>query len=143
MKASLLFLLFLISCSLPKAKGPYTYQAPPEGMATIYIYRLDTSIDAANIDIPVFYVNDDKQGKLLIGGHYVAMVNAGKAEVAYKNSLFGIRFPWKATKLSFNAEANKVYYVRFSIEGLMRIMQFKMIPNSQAQQEIVTTKEMH
>ena len=136
---NLIFLLFVLSCSLPKVKGPYNPQKPKEGKAIVYIYRLDTSIDSANPDIPTFYVNEKKQGKLMIGGHYSENVDVGNIEIAYKGSLFGLRFPWKSQKLRFTAKPNHVYYVRFSIEGMMRITQFKLVPNSQAQSEMVAS----
>ncbi len=136
-------LLFLVSCSHPKVRGPYNLQKPAEGKAIIYLYRLETPIDSLNPDIPLFYINNKKQGKLIIGRHYMENVDAGKTEISYKESLFGIRFPWKSNKLIFEAQANQIYYVRFSIESVMRITRLQLVPTSTAQSEITSTKEIY
>ncbi len=140
MKYIFLGILFLVGCTYPSKKDFYSFQAPEKGKAVVYLYRSNTSIDSLNPDVPRFYVNKSKLGKLSTGGFYRVEVDPGEISLIYKNSLFGIPFFWKSGEVKFVALDNHVYYVKFSIESVMRSVEFKPVPNAIGEQEIKETR---
>lgn len=139
MKYFLLISLFLTGCAYPRYTSSYSPQTVNKEKAHVYIYRTKTSIDSMNPDIPRFFVNDKLLGKLGIGGYYFTEVDPGEVDVAYYDSLFGIPMAFHKKHLKFKAESGQKYFVKFSIESVMRITEFKQVPQSQGEVEIEST----
>ena len=102
-----------------------------------------TSIDSANPDVPRFFVNDKALGKLSIGGYYAESLEPGDVEIAYKDSLFGIPFPWKSQKIHLNAAAGKTYFLKYEtdfslLEG--KTLSFRVVPTVIGECEIRSTQ---
>lgn len=139
MKYILLALLFLTGCAFPRLTSNYAPQTVAHEKALVYIYRTKTTIDAANLDIPRFFVNEKQVGKLAIGGYYAEEVTPGDVDVAYDVGLFGIPISWPRYHVKFKAEPGQKYFVKFSIESMMRITEFKQVPQAQGEEEIKST----
>lgn len=134
-------LIALSSCAYPTKKGAYIAEPPTQKMAVVYIYRTQTSIHGGNPDVPVFYVNEGRVGKLSIGGYYRVLVNPGEISVTNKGSLFGIPTPWKEGEVKFTAKENMSYYVKYAVEmNPFLTTTFKLVPNSFGENDIKTTK---
>lgn len=128
---------------LPKKLQVYEPTVPAKDKATVYIYRAPTSVDSLNPDIPRFFLNDTSHGKLTIGGHYVSIVNPGEVYVYYKEGLFGIPFPWKSQEIKFNAEAGKIYFVKYGVGFELpfgKTYTFGLMPNNVCESEISKTR---
>jgi hypothetical protein len=135
--------LTFVACALPQKSGQFASHAAEPTKALIYIYRMPTSIDAVNPDIPRVYVNDEKLGKIRIGGYYVTAVEPGELKVYYKDSLIGIPTPWTGNEIDMEAKAGQSYY--FKYETAFAVMTgkttaFLMMPNAQAESEIKATE---
>ncbi len=139
MKAICILLIILSGCAYPSKKSPYSVQVAEKGKAVIYLYRTSTAVDSLNPDVPRFYINGDKLGRLTVGGYYRAEVTPGEVFVTKKGSLFGIPFFWKEGEVKFTALENHTYFVKFSIESIMRIQEFKLVTNTVGEQEIKET----
>ncbi|MES2770113.1 MAG: DUF2846 domain-containing protein [Bdellovibrionota bacterium] len=135
-----LLILVLSSCAYPKKTTPFILEKPNSDKATVYLYRTYTQADSLNPDVPWFYINDNKIGKLSLGGYYVQQIDPGEATVYYKDSAFGRPLPWKGLKIKFPVKANESYYVKFSIEGLNRKTDLLLVPNVYAEKEITQTQ---
>lgn len=85
-------------------------------------------------------MNDKLLGKLSLGGYYAETVEPGEIEISYKNSLFGIPFPWKSKSIRFSAQAGQTYFVKFSIESVFRYVDLKLVSSPQGKQEIANTR---
>ena len=132
-------ILFLFGCASAKLTSQFSELAPDKNKATIYIYRLDTSIHSLNPDIPVFYLNGKEIGPLNIGGYYVQQVDEGTVEINYKENGFlwlGYLFPSK--KIKVDAKAGKSYFVKFEV-ALMGTF-FDFVPYEFGIQDIRSTK---
>lgn len=140
MKLIYILLLLLSGCAYPTKKNSYSFQAAEMGKAVVYLYRTTTSIDSLNPDVPRFYVNGNQLGRLSIGGYYRTEIVPGETSITYRSSLFGIPFPWNGGEVKFTAIENQTYFVKFSIESVMRIQELKVVPNEIGQQEIKETK---
>lgn len=138
MKTVLLFLLLLTGCAYPSWSTHYEPTTPLPEKALIYIYRTQTTIDSVNPEIPKFFINGHELGKLVIGGYYVQSVDPGEIEVYYKNSFMGF-YPWKSGTIQLKAQAGQKYFIKFSIESLMRIVSFKIVPAEIGAEEIKST----
>jgi hypothetical protein len=136
MKYILIFCFLIAGCAYPKRTHVYTPVKPVKGKAIVYLYRPNTAIDAANPDVPQFFISDQRLGKLIIGGYYVAIVDPGQIKLIYKETLFGILLPWKMREIEFYAHPDKSYYVKFSIETIFRNVDFRMVDPYQGQEEI-------
>ena len=133
-------LLFFTACSYPKKTTPFAIAPVPPELATIYIYRLPTYIHSVNPDVPRFYVDDEPMGKLVIGGYYAVQVEPGKVDVTYRNSLFGIPFPWKSGRVKLDVERGKSYFVRFAVYyGMGASTEFIQMPANIGAAEITKT----
>lgn len=139
MKTLFLILTLLSGCAYPKRTTPYKMEPPSTGKASIYIYRTPTSIDSLNPEIPKFSVNGATVGKLSIGGYYHLAVEPGEAQVSYKDSIMGIYPPWNSRDINFVAKSDEKYFIKYSIESVMRIVTFKLVSNSQGEEEIKST----
>jgi len=135
----LLVLFFLTSCAYPQKTRLYVEEPTKDKMAIVYLYRLDSSIDSLNPDIPRFFINDKLIGKLRLGGYYVNQVEPGDIKMIYKMSLFGIPLPWISGVVEFKAEPKERYCVKFDIATGMRIESFKLVSHQQCDQEIKST----
>lgn len=139
MKYLLPILIIMVGCAYPKRTTKYSQQTPSSGKAIIYLYRTPTSLDSANPDVPKFYINDIALGKLEIGGYYAQEVEPGEIDVSYHGSLFGIPIPWPSHHVQFVAVSGQKYFVKFSVETLFRITDFRQVSGKQGEEEIQST----
>jgi hypothetical protein len=141
-----LFVLFFISgCAYPKKTSNFSYEKPQERMAVVYLYRVDSQIDSLNPEVPKFFINEVELGRLLLGGYYVRQVPSGDVVIKYKESLVSDFFAWmfgSKREISFNAEPDKSYCVKFAIESVMRITYFQLVSDTQCEQEIKSTFQL-
>lgn len=142
MKPYLIIFVFLSGCAFyPKRTSHYQSEEPKEGKAAVYIYRMPTSLDSLNPDVPRFFINEKKLGRLLTGGYYLEIVEPGEIEVSYRNGLFGIAFPWKANAMNFTAKPGQKYFIKFSLQNIVIVRtEFQLVPYDQGETEITTTK---
>ena len=134
-------LTILSSCAYPTKKSNYIAEPPTKKMAAVYIYRTQTSIHSANPDVPAFFVNDVRVGKLSIGGYYRVLVNPGEISVTNKGSLFGMTTPWKEGEVKFTAKENMSYYVKYAVEmEPFLTTTFKLVPETFGENDIKTTQ---
>lgn len=132
--------LLIIGCAYPKKTTFFELPENSKEKAVVYLYRTPTSIDSLNPDVPIFYVNDDKIGKLSIGGYYKILVSPGTVLFSYKTPLFGIPLFTSSQKLKFDVEASQVYYVKFSVESIMKLTYLNLIPSNIGVGEIKKTQ---
>lgn len=138
MKKILLLAIMITGCAYPKRSSQYQSENLSPEKALIYIYRTPTSIDSLNPEIPKFFINQLTIGKLSIGGYYVQAVDPGEVAISYKDSFVGL-YLWKSGEVKLTAQAGKKYFIKFSIESLMRIVSFKEVPANIGEEEIKST----
>lgn len=136
----LLLLLGLSGCAYPKRTDYFTAAVGSPSKAVVYLYRTQTQIDSLNPDIPTFYINGKKIGRLSLGGYYRVEVDPGPLKLTYRDYLLGIPTWMSPLKVEFTAEANKVYFVKFSIESILRVTRFELVPDPLGEAEIKTTQ---
>jgi hypothetical protein len=140
MKIIMVLFLSVSGCAYPSLTTQYSPTKAPKDQAVVYLYRPNTSMDAVNPDVPRFYIGEEKMGRLKIGGYFVKNVEPGDVKIYYKESLFGIPFPWKTGSLKIHAESGKKYFVRFSVDHLFYRTEFQVVPTGQGESEIAATK---
>jgi hypothetical protein len=136
----LILSIYLVGCAYPKKTEFFRSAESNPEKAVLYIYRTPTSVDSLNPEVPSFYVNGDKIGKLSIGGYYMVLIPPGSVVINYKTPLFGMPLFMSPQELKITAAANQVYFVKFSIESIMRITDLKLVPNHVGEGEIKTTQ---
>lgn len=139
MRKFLLLVTLLSGCAYPKRTSQYISEVPSPGKALIYIYRTPTSIDSLNPELPKFFINNELIGKLAIGGYYLQIVNPGEVEISYKDSFAGL-YLWKSGDIKIVAQANQKYFIKYSIESIMRIVTFKEVSTNVGETEIASTQ---
>jgi hypothetical protein len=132
--------LSIFGCSYPKKTDFFSVTTASPKKSVIYLYRIKTSVDSLNPDIPIFYVNDNKIGRLSLGGYYRIEVEPGPVKITYRTPLFGIPMFKSLQKLEANVDPNKSYFVKFSIESDFRISELKVVPHMMGEAEIKTTQ---
>lgn len=60
--------------------------------------------------------------------------------VNYKTPLFGFPLFTSSQNVKLNVDAGQIYYIKFSIETVMRFTDLKQIPSSVAENEIRSTQ---
>jgi hypothetical protein len=130
----------LAGCAYPKKSDLFKSPERASGKSVLYLYRTKTSIDSLNPDVPTFYINDEKIGKLSLGGYYRIEVKPGPFIVSYRTSLFGIPLFKSPQELKVTAETDQIYYVKFSIESVMRQTELDLVPPSTGETEIKSTR---
>lgn len=138
MKIVFLVFVFLVGCAYPKRSSDYQAEAPASGKALIYIYRTPTQIDSVNPDVPKFFINDEVVGKLAVGGYYVQAVDPGEVKIYYKDSFLGF-YPWITDEIKLTAAPNQKYFIKFSIESIMRFVDFKHVSPAFGEDDIKST----
>ncbi|GEM_PF-3397238 len=138
MKKILIVFVFLLSCAYPKRTTDYEAAVLSSGKALVYIYRTPTQIDSLNPDWPKLYMNGDVVGKLGVGGYYVQAVEPGEVTVSYKNGYFGF-YPWTADEIKLTAVPNQKYFINYSIESIMRFVNFKLVPATFGESDVKST----
>lgn len=131
--------ILMLGCASARLTTGFAELKSDNKKATIYIYRLDTSIHSLNPDIPVFYLNGKEVGPLNIGGYYAQQVDEGTVEINYKENGFlwlGYLFPSK--KIKVVAKAGKSYFVKYEV-ALMGTF-FDFVPHEFGIQDIRSTK---
>lgn len=134
-----LVIFALGACAYPKKISPFIPLESKAGKSIVYIYRLPNQIDTTNPEPPIFYINDQRIGKLQVGGAYSTYVDPGDVEVSFANSLFGMAF-WKSPKkVRFTAYSGESYYVEFGIHSMLRFLEFELIPKEKGSVDIQQT----
>ena len=133
---ALLGLAFVLAgCAYPKKSTPFRDSMAPKEKAVVYLYRMQTPIHSANFDVPRFFINGEFVGRMSIGGYYRVEVEPGDIKISYRDSLFGIPFPWDAQKkVLFNIAPGEKKYVQFGVSAFWGDELRLMAPNVGAAQ---------
>jgi len=110
---SLVMIASLTACSATGAKFTQT-QAPEANKAKVYFYRPWAMLDGAAA--PTIQLNGVDSFNISNGGYHVLDLNRGRVIIAVKEG--GIMSNWRAggLQISFDAQANKTYFVRLTAE---------------------------
>ena len=66
--------IVIMGCASARLTSDFSELKTENKKATVYIYRLNTSIHSLNPDIPVFYLNGKEVGPLNRCGYYAHQV---------------------------------------------------------------------
>lgn len=135
--------LSLAGCSTPQLTTGYKSSPVAAHKALVYVYRSSSAIDSANPDLPRMYINDQKLGKLRLGGYYVLEVDPGETVVYYKDSLFGIPFPWRSQEIHFTTVSGQKYFVKYVVDISLfsgRTILFTQVEKFEGESEIRSTQ---
>jgi hypothetical protein len=136
----MLMVALLPGCTIYHAIGDDfgSYVAPPSGQefqpvgyrwdyehtALIYVYRPGTTWSNDELETPSFYMNDERLFNIKGGGYTWYELKPGEHEIVIRRPLMGLSgiqfsesvgFTLKeVSRMELNAEAGKVYYMRYS-----------------------------
>ncbi len=117
-KVLLNFLLFFSVILLSSCSKNNTYQIPSSikntELATVYIYRTNSSFHMFNPEKPFFYIDEKYIGKLGTGQELVIKVIPGEHIFTVKDSILFMP-GLEDGKVKINIEKNKTYYLRYSL----------------------------
>ena len=81
----------------------------------VYVYRLRTGYLRFDPDVPILYVDGERQGRMKIGRHTSFVLSAGKHTVSIKNSMLGLP-TWEAGSVKLDLAPSGVVYLQYSKE---------------------------
>jgi len=110
----LIFIAFLISGCATTDK----YVLEPgntDELATLYIYRTDTSFHSLNPELPYIYIADKVAAKLGTGEFKVIKVLPGKHRLSVRQPIMFMPGT-ESDSFEYDFKAGETYYVRYSME---------------------------
>jgi uncharacterized protein DUF2846 len=149
--------LLLAGCAVTDPQLKAEVRRPPAGGALLYVYRPQTLIGIANMDVPIMHLDKHRLARIRIGGYLAVPVSPGQHTLTTTESLLGSDTGKVRGETRFSVSAGSTLYLRYteSFKSFAAIpnpsgvvvestgaFRFEVVPEAEARAEIADTKPL-